>query len=260
MFRSTALLFPLAASLCGQAVPITVHGVLAIATVRLNGQGPFRMLIDTGASSCSIRPDIAKALRLEPEYRVIEVTVAGERTIPGAKSVRVEIGDRIENGVEFVWQEPSDLALDGVLGQSLLSRFNYLLDYKAKQFFVDATETRGKRISFESVARRILLSALSPEEGGIRLVLDSGASHLLLWRVPAIGVSQTVADVMAMNGRRSASLVHIPLLVVGGHALLRLDAAVLPRSGQMAEDGLLPAALFRSVYVSNSEGYVKLAQ
>lgn len=271
MLRTAAVLLTLAACVAGQTVPIAVHDVLAIATVRLNGQGPFRMLIDTGASSSSLLPEVAAALHLRAEYRVIDVTPAGERMIPGTRSVRVEIGSRTEDGVEFVWQESSELEaaglhLDGVLGQSFMSRFDYLLDYKSKRLAMEGEgergiEATGKRIPFESAAGRMMLPAMSPDEGSIRLVLDSGASHVLLWRTLAPGASSAFTDLIAMNGRRAASLMRIPLLVVAGHAFQGLNAVVLPRSKiQQKEDGLLPAALFRSVYVSNSQGYVKLVR
>lgn len=265
MLRGVAFLLMSAASLCGQAVPIAVHGGLAVANIRLNGQGPFRMLIDTGATSSSIQPQIARALHLEAEYRVVEVTAAGERSIPGGRSVRVDIGNRQEGGVEFLWGESKAFAdtgigLDGVIGESLLSRFDYLLDYHSKQLVVEAPEGPGKRIPFESVAGLVLLSAMNPEEGKMRLVLDSGASRLVLWGIQAPGVSLSFTEMVAMNGRRSVSVLHIPHLVIGGHVLSGIDATMLPRPRRQAEDGLLPASLFRSVYVSNSDRYVKLVR
>ena len=59
---SILLLAPLA--MPGQVVPIAVRGPVAVVSVRLNGQGPFRMIIDTGASSCSIAPRVAGLLQL----------------------------------------------------------------------------------------------------------------------------------------------------------------------------------------------------
>lgn len=224
------------------------------------------MLIDTGAGSSLLRPEVARALNLKPEYRVTEVTTAGERVVPGAKSISVEVAGRTENGIEFLWAESSGLAdaaagLDGVLGQSFLSRFDYLLDYGSRRFAIEPEEAPGRKMSFVLAAGRILLSAMSPEEGNIRLILDSGASHVLLWRNLSPGASSAPTALIATNGPRSANLIRIPVLVVGGHALSSLDALVVPRSGARGvEDGLLPAGLFRTVYVSNSGGYVKLAR
>ena len=45
-----------------------VAHVLVLKDVYLNGQGPFRMMIDTGAASCLVRPAIARRLGLRPVY------------------------------------------------------------------------------------------------------------------------------------------------------------------------------------------------
>jgi hypothetical protein len=258
-------------ALPGQVIPIAVHGPLAVVSVQLNGQGPFRMIIDTGASSCSIAPRVASLLRLTAEYHVLDVTPNGKRLTPGIRSVEVELGTQVAKNVAFLWQESRGLTkagveVDGVLGQSLLSRFDYLLDYKSGQLVLDSSErqlagTPGKEIRFARVAGRMLLTAMNPAEGSIRLILDSAASNLFLWRGGDYQVPGMTASLIAMNGRRAVNLIHMPLLVVGDQALQRLDVVVAPSPDEgREEDGLLPAGLFRSIYVSNSEAYVQLRQ
>jgi hypothetical protein len=266
---SLLLLVPLA--LPGQVVPVTVRGPLTMVSVQLNGQGPFRMIIDTGASSCSIAPRVASLLRLNAEYRVLNVTPNGKQLTPGIRSVEVELGTRVAKNVAFLWQEPRGLTeagveVDGVLGQSLLSRFDYLLDYKSRQLVLDSPErqsagTPGKQIKFARVAGRMLLTAMNPAEGYMRLILDSAASNVFLWRGGDYQVRGMTASLIAMNGRRAVNLIRIPLLTVGDQMLQRLDVVVAqsPDEGR-EEDGLLPAGLFRSIYVINSETYVKLRQ
>ena len=69
------------------------------------------------------------------------------------------------------------------------------------------------------------------------------------------------ASLIAVHGRRAVNLIRMPLLMVGDQVLQRLDVVVLPSPDEeREEDGLLPAGLFRSIYVSNSETYVKLRQ
>jgi hypothetical protein len=222
------------------------------------------MIIDTGASSCSVSPRVAGALRLSAEYRVLDVTPAAQRFIPGSRSVEVELGTRFANNVEFLWQESRGLAdagleVDGVLGQSFLSRFDYLLDYKSRQLVLDSDAAPGRRVKFTRVASRMLLPAMNPAEGSMRLILDSAASNVFLWRAGDYQAPGAPASLIAMNGRRSVRLLQMPLLVVGDQVFQRLDAVVAPQPDeQRQEDGLLPAALFRSIYVSNSESYVKL--
>jgi len=120
------------------------------------------MILDTGASSCSVTPRVAGLLRLKPEYRVLDETPTDKRWIPGSRSVEVSLGTVVANNVEFLWQESrgfaeAGLEVDGVLGQSFLSRYDYLLDYKSRQLVLDsgdrpAAERGGKRIKFSRVA------------------------------------------------------------------------------------------------------------
>ncbi len=261
--------FLLAAALSGQVVPLTMHGTVVVANVQLNGQGPFRMIVDTGASSCSVVPRVADRLQLKAEYRVLDVTPAGKRWIPGSRSVEVNIGTRIAGNVEFLWQESrgfadAGLEVDGVLGQSLLSRFDYLLDYKARRLVLEAGDRQalgkgGKRIQFARVAGRMLLPAMNPSDGSMRLILDSAASNVLLWRAGGYQLLERAASLIAMNGHSRVNMVQMPVLVVGDQVLQRLDAVVAPQPDEeRIEDGLLPAVLFRSVYVSNSEAWVQL--
>ena len=112
--RLLLLLAPLA--LPGQVVPVAVHGPLAVASVQLNGQGPFRMIIDTGATSCSIAPRVARLLKLNAEYSVLNVTPNGKRLTPGIRSVEVELGTRVAKNVAFLWQESRGLRGGGRRG------------------------------------------------------------------------------------------------------------------------------------------------
>jgi len=196
-------------------------------------------------------------LRLKAEYRVLDVTSADKRWIPGGKSLEVSLGTRVANNVEFLWQESRGLAeagleADGVLGQSFLSRYDYLLDYKSRQLVLDAgdrqaTVKSGKRINFSRVAGRMLLPSMNPSDGSMRLILDSAASNVLLWRADGYQVDRP-ASLIAMNGHREVSLVHMPLLVVGDQVLQRLEAVVAPPPAS----GAWKTGCFRPLYSSQS--------
>ncbi len=264
--RNLVLLLLATFALPGQVVPIALHGPVVVVKVRLNGQGPFRMVVDTGATSCSVLPKVAAKLQLRPEYRVLDITPSEKRWIPGNRSVTVELGAQIAANVEFLWRRAegfteAGLDVDGVLGQSLLSRFDYLIDYKSRQLVLDSEShgNSGAPIPFVRVAGRMLLPAANPSALSMHLILDSAASNVYLWRrndVPDVGPT---AVLITMYGRRFVNLVRMRMLAVGDQILHQLDAVVAPPPDvDGAEDGLLPAVLFRSVYVSNSESYVKL--
>jgi hypothetical protein len=47
-------------------------------------------------------------------------------------------------------------------------------------------------------------------------------------------------------------------LVIEGRTFWRGEAVALPGSADRGVDGLLPTRMFKSIYVSNSEGFVVL--
>ena len=265
---SAALLIP--GFLAAEPVPISVHGSLATVEVRLNGKGPFRMLIDTGATACSFSAEVASAIGATPEFRVVDLTPGGSRIAAATKSVQVALGSHIASGVHFSWRESlpgreTGMRTDGVLGQSFLSRFDYLLDFRAKQMLLDEDNPmQGKqsvRVAFERAEGRMILKAANREDGAIRLVLDSGASNLSLWHSNTPVSPNSLAQALTYAGRKSVSLARMSYLAIGDHVIHGVDV-LIPEDvvTGAGEDGLLPASLFRSVYVSNSKSYVQLTR
>ena len=251
-------------------VPLSIRNTLATVEVRLNGKGPFRMLIDTGATACSFSAEAARAIGAKPQFRVMDFTPGHSSVASATDSVQVELGNHVETGVQFYWQESelasvTGLQTDGVLGQSFLSRFDYTLDYRAKRILLDEENpAQGKqtvRVAFERADGRMIVKAANREDGPIRLVLDSGASHLSLWHSNTRVTPHSLAQALTYAGRRSVAMARMSYLAIGGHVIRGLDVMIPEESVTGGgEDGLLPVALFRSVYVSNSKSYVEFTR
>ncbi|HYJ34080.1 MAG TPA: serine hydrolase [Candidatus Binatia bacterium] len=122
----------------GAAVPMTWAGHLASVSVMLNGQGPFRFAIDTGAAGCA-RIDAAVA-------RKLGLPVVGEARVgdPSGKNMKsaeiVSIDSLAIGGARFVGLTATagDLAghlpgeaVDGILGFGLFDDCLLTLDFPA---------------------------------------------------------------------------------------------------------------------------------
>jgi predicted aspartyl protease len=230
--------------------------VLVLKEVYLNGQGPFQMVVDTGASACQIRPAVAKRLGLRPAYAVEQVTVASVKAVPAAILDNVRIGPVDDQGIETLITKLHLQGVDGVLGQSWLLRHDYLLDYRGRRVVLDGSEPRcGIRAALRSTDGRPQIAA---EIDGRRqdLVVDSGASVLVLFgRPPRVSTATLVTAALVTN---SSS-------VEGGTGRARLKIGftynrLVPTAEVAAQPaaGLLPAATFASVYISNRSGIVVL--
>jgi clan AA aspartic protease (TIGR02281 family) len=100
------------------------------AHVRLNDSRTARFLVDTGASTCVISPGLATALDIHPDRQAQPVplqTISGLTrghvvTIPSLRVGDVEA----QNVIAVV--HPLGPSMDGILGNTFLSRFTMTLD------------------------------------------------------------------------------------------------------------------------------------
>jgi clan AA aspartic protease (TIGR02281 family) len=100
------------------------------AQVRLNDARTARFLVDTGASTCVISPGLATALDIHPDRQAPPVplqTISGLTrghvvTIPSLRVGDVEAQDVI------AVVHPLGPSMDGILGNTFLSRFTMTLD------------------------------------------------------------------------------------------------------------------------------------
>lgn len=229
------------------------RGMISVAAlvvmVSINGHGPYRFLVDTGAASCVLDPALSRELGLRPEYRVEVVTPTGSAVVPVARAA-IGVEER-EAELEVLLYSPRDARVRGVLGQSFLSRHNYWLDSRRGRIEWGGEAPPGRRVPLTMIEGR---PAITAEPEG-RLILDSGASHVVLFHSTAGTEGRFHIETLA--GKGYARLRRIPRLRVGDQVLSSLDAAIVD-GRERTEDGLLPTSLFEGVYVNNRESYVVL--
>ena len=226
--------------------------------VFVNSKGPYRMLLDTGAQSSSLRPGLAAEAGLRPGFAVEVRTALGATVAPVAEAGRVEIGGLELEGVEVLLQDPPAVAhlgwLDGVIGQSVLGRTGYWIDYGAKSVRWDPEGglegcLEGERLAFTVVDGRPAVEARAAGGVAMRLVLDSGASHLILFGWGGGGRSG-MAEMRTSHSLGQARMVRVQSLEMGGMRWRGLTVGVV-ETGDAGVGGLLPARLLKSFYVSN---------
>ena len=253
--RAACLILLTSAALSGaQEVVLKADRVahlLVLKEVYLNGQGPFRMMVDTGAVSCLIRPAVAKRLGLRPVYAVEHATVAGVKRVPAAILDDLRIGSVCDKGIESMITDVKLPGVDGVLGQSWLLRHNYLLDYRGRRLMLGAPQPgRGIRAALRwSDGRPIIAAEVDgrPQD----LVLDSGASVLVLFgRSTLSSPAMVVCNGGSVEGGMDTARITIGAIYTRLMPTAEVNASPTP--------GLLPASAFASVYISNRDGVVVL--
>jgi predicted aspartyl protease len=173
-------------------VPISVESGQVVVNVTINSQGPFPMMIDTGAVVV-VTPETASALGLDIG-KGGTIRGAGEGTIPvsgaGIREMRVgeaELSDLHVPVVplpRFFTDRGIRPPLAGLLGYELLAHFALRLDYQHKT----VTLTPMGNFRYSGVGERIALlfagkiPVISATVDGIagRFEIDMGASNALV--------------------------------------------------------------------------------
>jgi hypothetical protein len=223
--------------------------------VYVNGQGPWRFLLDTGANVNLIETDLARKIGVKATSNVELASSSGKASMPQSDGNEVLLDSAKADDQRFLLTgleaiHKLDPEVRGVLGQWFLAHFDYALDLKAKRLEFGKVAATGARTSFTMVNGRLVVPT---SLGG--LVLDSGAGRLVLFGVE----SDRGLDgrVLTLNGSGAIGFAS-RMLIVGERTVWQGDAVTMSSGTEPGLAGLLPLNLFRSLYVSNSEGYVVL--
>jgi hypothetical protein len=238
-----------------EAINIQIRdGVPVVDSVYVNGHGPYRFLVDTGATLNHIDLKLAKSIGLSETIHTELTTSVGVTPVSGGKGIEVVLGPVRQDsqtflfaGIDTVQKRWPDI--QGMLGQEFLSHFDYFVDIRAKELEFGRREVGGKviRTRYEiDHGRPVISTSLGS------LVLDSAALGLIRFGQAS---DQTTSLLRTMSGTTQVGTV-FSTLTIGGCSFWRGEATALPKSAEASVDGLLPISFFKSVYVSSSEGYV----
>jgi predicted aspartyl protease len=257
-----------------EAVPFTLtDGGAVIVPVFVEGRGPHRFLVDTGANGSAVSRDLAGRLGLAPVAKRLVVTPAGDETRLVVDLGRVSVGAAAADALlasivdaDRLWMDGAEV--DGVLGQDFLARFDYTIDYRRRVLAWEAAAMGGDgvRLALHRSEGRFLVDAPQPGSGDhvFRLVPDSGANGLVVFERPG-GVRLAMdplpggSEVESASGRRRAvEMRRVPRLRIGSLTLRDQIAAVVsrPEAGAPEGDGLLPLHQFASVTFGSQAGYL----
>jgi predicted aspartyl protease len=244
----------------GSATPFQLGDQGAvIVPVTLNGKGPFKMLLDTGATHTAITADVAAIAGATPVARSTVITPAGSAVRPIVAVDRLTIGPVISNAVRpSVVPSGSfdpDATIHGLIGQDVLAALRYTLDFKRRQVeWHDAEPSRHGLVLPLAFEQGRFLLRLPQAATVLRLVPDSGAACLVLFgagaRTLPYGLETGPAlKLVTAHAYRDARRIRLHELRLGARTLVDVPAVLIDRAApEPAEgDGLLPLHLFERV-------------
>ncbi len=253
---------------------------LIVASVTVNGAGPFDFEIDTGSTATVIDRDLARQLSLSLVDSSLMRTVTGLTTLPRYRLDSLTLGSRSARNLIVPCAELREIhavnsKIRGVLGQDFLSGFNYILDYRAQciEFEEDgefANTLQGARLPVERDGGRVLIitQPSSAQKRACKLVMDSGTSTVVVFKAASRDSDFEIEldlnggfNASTVTGTQTISTGRLRKLQIGTERLSWLPVMVVDNRAAVEgrlENGLLPTSLFRSIYFNNTQNFVIL--
>jgi predicted aspartyl protease len=255
----------------GSVVRVSVRGNgRLVIPVSVNGKQECRFLFDTGATTTVIDEKLAARTGVDARSRESVYTFAGNVPMSAGRVEMLAIGNRGMAGMEVLVADLGplfnlDADIDGILGEDVLSRFNYLLDRRGRNLEIEQESSLspappGTKVSFERRGGKIYVPVA---EGAVRLILDSGNPYLVVYEdaVPKLQTSVESANngtgaVGSSSRHRAIRPCRIAELQIGDRLLRKVEALLSARDAGRWEDGFLPLHFFDSIYVNNAQNFL----
>lgn len=197
---ATVMMLPAAAPAAGPVPPAAESGAAhlqfkgpgwfarlrrIVVPVRIDGQGPFRFLLDTGADGSIISRSLVRRLKLTVSQSAsaeVDGTTGVER-MPYVTIARLKVGPIVKTGVIMpISDSPVLHGLDGILGMAGFGAVRLAVNFKHNRVVIDRADNVLWGY-FDIPARRTPggLLMIPARIGGIRVVavIDTGSPSTL---------------------------------------------------------------------------------
>jgi predicted aspartyl protease len=217
---------------------------LILVPTLVNGQGPFEFILDTGAGTCLLSPEVARQLD-------VRTTETKEAAGAGGK-LRIELGHvqsmsvgqaTVENVKVGITSELTVISsccgtkIDGGLGYNFFRDFRLKLDYRNRLLTIHSGQLYPETQDAASVGFRLVhpskplavLPVLVNGNGPHPFILDTGASTTMLSTHLAddLGVFGSDAPVLTgAGGTASGSLGTLHTMQIGSTKLENIQVVI----------------------------------
>jgi hypothetical protein len=264
----------------------SIKGSLIVAPVRINGTGPYELIVDTGDQVPTIDSSLVSELHLKARgttgvggvaayarsaFSYLDLVEAGAYSVPNALVVIQDLAQL----------KAADPRIRGILGENFLEHFDLLIDNHQHILCLDGSGTLALAVKGEHVAladpygpqddlpfmrpMMVTVRLLAFHSTTLLLRLDSGSNAPVLYPAgPRLrGAISNPPSLLtrALKGVEQEFAVLPPQdLLLGRTHPLKQVPFVMPMKAvgngpAPREDGLLPTIAFERVFMNSSAGY-----
>lgn len=155
------------------------------APVLINGKGPFRLVLDTGASHSAIISRVATLLGIPPSENMVRLNgVTGTAIVPTIHVDQIEVGDLLLQGAHLPIVPDVFGGAEGVLGNVGLADKRIYIDFKRDRIEIVRARNQFDAGGYETLPLRIArnhLLTIDVRIGGVRTraIVDTGAQQTI---------------------------------------------------------------------------------
>ncbi len=202
--------------------------------VGVNGSGPYRFLVDSGADRSVIGLTLSKQLALPPGDPVLLQSIAGPSRVDTVILDHLKIGNSVIPGIEAPALPEAYLGAQGLLGIDALAEQRLMLDFDRKTVTIQDARTPVMTLPDEIVitARRrngqLILTQAAVNATRILAVIDTGSEVTIgnsalqerIFRNRKTPPATTVVTMISVTGQTvSANAAVLPEVRLGGVTL-----------------------------------------
>jgi hypothetical protein len=156
------------------------------APVYINDQGPFRLVLDTGASASAITPPVAAALGLapDPKLSVRMFGVTGVATVAGVRAKSLRVGDLEMESIRLPVIAEAFGGAEGVLGNHGLRDKRITIDFRRDR--ISIVRSKGQRAADQMITIPVRVTergllVIPASVGGVRTlaIIDTGGQSTI---------------------------------------------------------------------------------
>jgi predicted aspartyl protease len=158
-----------------------------VASVTVNGKGPYRFIIDTGANDSTVSPKLVAALGLatSPARSLRVAGVTGTAIVPSVpiESMRTGALSIARTEVPVIWS-PIMTGADGILGAAGLAEDSLLVDFRHNTVTIRPADAGAIPLGYARVQATRLRSGLLSVPGmvgdvPVDAIIDTGSPQTL---------------------------------------------------------------------------------
>lgn len=149
--------------------------------VGVNGSGPYRFVVDSGADTSVISNRLASALQLSAGSTILLNGVTESRRVDRVLVGSLQLGSTTFNDLELPRLDETDIGATGMIGLDALAGQRLMLDFEQRRISVDDARLPAPRLDGEIVVTarlkrgQLILTHVTANKLPLDAIIDTGS-------------------------------------------------------------------------------------